>query len=274
MKSFNNYWTFNTIRGAMTLLAAVAIAAVPRAAAAMLSIPLLIGFSIACYATYIFSDAPVMILLAKLLPQTVTGRKVLYPQAVIGALIGTLLFLIAYDVLPLSWLMGLAAAQAAVAAAAEFLVARSTHRQYGCLSCYSSVIVLAASAIALPFASRLDPAGMSLALATYVALFGASELTVGARMLFLEYRAEHPAPEFLSQEWRAAMQPANLPAAAVLAPTAATRIDCIASLSCDACPAETACRDNSLQTKIAAILATRQPAIVNTIRAATLLHQH
>jgi hypothetical protein len=111
---------------------------------------------------------------------------------------------------------------------------------------------------------------MTLALAGYLALFGTSELSLGARMLFLDYRADHPAPQFLSEDWRAAMEPTPQP---VPAAPAAHTIDCITSLNCDNCPADPICRDNTVKGKLTSLLTSRQPAIVKAIRATTLLQQ-
>jgi len=46
---------------------------------------------------------------------------------------------------------------------------------------------------------------------------------------------------------------------------------CNPSLTCDACPEDPVCRDNSIAAQVRALLQNRQPSIVNTIRAATLL---
>jgi hypothetical protein len=49
---------------------------------------------------------------------------------------------------------------------------------------------------------------------------------------------------------------------------------CNPCLTCDACPADSVCRDNSVAAQVSALLKNRQPRIVNTIRAATLLQSH
>jgi hypothetical protein len=264
MKNFHEYWSFTAIRGIFAFFAAVAIVALPRAVASLFNLPVLLGFAIALFALYTFFDMAVTTLLSRLLPDTAAGRRAYYPQIAFAAVVTALLFLTGYHMLSYQWLVGLAAAQAAVAAVAEFLVARSTHKEYGCLSCYSTAIALAFSALALPFAGLLGTTDLALALAAYLALFGASEFSLGGRMLFLEFRAGHPAAQFLDPSWRAEMtrQPA-----APIAP-------CAPSLTCDECPADPVCRDNSLTAQIATLLANRQPSIVNTIRAATLIQSH
>jgi hypothetical protein len=272
MKNFHEYWSFTAVRGIFALFAAIAIVALPRAVASLFVLPILLGFAIALFALYTFFDTAVTILLSRLLPDAAAGRRAYYPQIAFAGVVTILLFLTGYRVLSLAWFVWLAAAQAAVTAIAEFLVARTTHRQYGCLSCYSTAIVLAASALALPFAGLLDTTGLALALAASIAFFGLSEFLLGARMLFVQYQAEHPAPAF-DMSWRASMtaQPA-IQSQATLRPAAAQ--PCASTLSCDLCPADPVCRDNSIRTQVATLLSTRQPRIVNSIRAATLLHSH
>ena len=264
MKSFHEYWTFSAIRGAMTLLATIAILAVPQATSFMLSLPVLINLAIDFFAAYIIFDGVVMILLAKLLPARATNRKVLYGQALLAMATGTMLYLIVYGALNLYWLIWIAASQAALAGIVELIVARDTHRQYGCLSCYSTSIVLGLSAIALPFAGGLGATGMSLALASYVGVYGVSELLLGGRMLFVEYRSGHPAA-LASEAWRAEMLK---PAAASLLSLAARKT----CLTCAECPADALCHDDSLPGQLARVVAERQPAIVMTVRVQEVLH--
>jgi hypothetical protein len=274
MKSFHEYWSFNAIRGVFALLAAALIVAAPRVSASFLTIPFYIAIAIAAYATYTIFDMAIMVILAKLLPSKKNERRSFYVEACLAFIFATLLFLVGYRILSLSWLMYIVALQAAVAAVAEFLVAEGTHRTYGCLSCYSSAIVLAVAALALPFAGVLPPPEMSLALAAYLSAVGLSELFLGSRMLFLEYRAEHPAKP-ISMDWRMAMEQAAEPAPVRFLPANLQAfghpIDCVTALACDACPADTICSDSSLQGQLNSLLHTRQPSIVTTVRAASLL---
>jgi hypothetical protein len=274
MKNFHEYWSFTAVRGVFALLAASAIIALPRAVASLFALPVLLGFAIALFALYIFFDTAVTMLLSRLLPDADAGRRAYYPQIAFAAVATTLLFLTGYHVLSLTWLVWLAAAQAAVTAVAEFQVARSTHKEYGCLSCYTTAIVLGVAAVALPFGGLLDSTGIALALAAYIALFGLSEFSLGARMLFVQYRAEHPAPQFLDESWRASMTPQPaLQLGPSLESEGAAAI-CAPSLTCEECPADPLCRDNSLRAQIATVLSARQPSIVNTIRATTLIQSH
>jgi hypothetical protein len=68
----------------------------------------------------------------------------------------------------------------------------------------------------------------------------------------------------------ATTKPASQPSPAT--PPAHT-LDCVNSLTCDNCPADALCRDNSIKGKLTSLLTSRQPAIVKAIRAATLLQQ-
>jgi hypothetical protein len=274
MKNFHEYWSFTAVRGIFALFAATAIVALPRAVASLFALPILLGFAIALFALYTFFDTAVTILLSRLLPDAAASRRAYYPQIAFAGVVTILLFLTGYRVLSLAWLVWLAAAQAAITAVAEFLVARTTHKQYGCLSCYSTAIVLVVAALALPFAGLLDTTGIALALAAYIAAFGLSEFLLGTRMLFVQFQAAHPALAF-DTSWRDAMtlQPAFQPAAVAHTSITATA-SCSPTLTCDECPADPVCRDNSLSTQVATLLSTRQPSIVNSIRAATLMHSH
>ncbi len=268
MKAFHEYWTFSAIRGAMTMLACVAILVLPQATSSMLSIPVLITLAILCLATYSVFDAGVMILLAKLLPRRATHKGALYGQAFLAVAAGSLLYLVAYDQIDLRWLMALAASQAAVAAVFEFIVARDTHRQYQCLSCYATSIVLAAAAVGLPFATGLDANQLALALAGYIGLYGSAQFLVGARMLFTEYRQQHPAAQS-SDAWRAAM---SQPAVAVPRPLVVASASAQAhGHDCTLCPADALCHDASFRGQMAAIASDRQPAIVRSMRIASLI---
>lgn len=266
MKPYHQYWTFSAIRGVMTLLASVAILTIPQAAASMLSIPVFLLLAVDCLAAYSFFDAAVMVLLGKLLPARAKNLKVLYVQALMAISTGGLLFLVVYGVLNLRWLVWIVAAQAALAALAEFAVARDTHQEYRCLSCYTTVIILAVSAICLPFAGGLSATGMSLALATYVGAYGSSELALGARMLFVEYRNQHPA-ERPSEAWQLEMF--RPPIAALL--SIKSRKLAAAAVMCESCPASPLCLDSSLAAQLAGVMAQHVPALVRSSRVETVL---
>jgi hypothetical protein len=258
MKSFHEYWTFSTIRGALTVLASMFIFAAPQGLALLSKGPLLAGLAITFLATFSIFDGGVMILLAYLLPARATHRTAFYGQALMAVFYGLLLYLVAGEVVNMRWLMLIVASQAALAALSELRIALDTHQQYDCLSCYTTPIVLGVSAMVLPFASRFDAAGMTITLASYAGLHGASELILGGRMLFLEYRSEHPAI-LQSEAWREML---NAPFSEK-APEAC--------FSCAECPADARCHDDSLSGQIARVIAERRPAIVQAIRVDALL---
>lgn len=209
MKSFHEYWTFSAIRGALTVLASMIIFVAPQGLAFVFKGPLLVGVAITFLATVSIFDGGVMILLANLLPARATHRKAFYGQALMAMFFGLLLYMVVGGAINMRWLMLLVASQAALAAISELRVARDTNEQYECLSCYLTPIVLGVSAILLPFASRLDAAGMTIALASYAGAHGASELILGGRMLFLEFRSEHPAT-LPSDSWKNMRNPASI----------------------------------------------------------------
>jgi hypothetical protein len=203
MSAFRQYWSFSAIRGTMTIVASVAILLLPYFASAILPIPVMLGFAIDCVAAYVLLDAGALFLLGISLPKGSFAGKAAIVETVVAIGFGGALYAMTHGEFA-GMLFWVVAAQAAVAAVVQFLIADETHREYGCLSCYASALVLAACALALPFARLLDTDGQVLALALYVGSFGAAQVMLAARMLFVEYRAKHPAA-VMSEAWRAQM---------------------------------------------------------------------
>ena len=206
MKDFREYWTFLAIRGALTLVGAFIMVALPFGAAVIMTIPVAVALSADCLAVYSILDGASVVLLNRMLPERATRRNALFALTAVGAVVGILLFCIVYNLLTPQALVWILSAQFATGALVEYFVARDTHSQYGCLSCYSIFIVLAFCAVALPFAGHLGAPRIVEAVGVSIALYGLSQFMMGARMLFVEYRASHPAPG-LSQAWRASLDP-------------------------------------------------------------------
>ncbi len=259
MKAFHQYWTFSSIRGVLNTMAAVAVLAVPLAAGAMLTLPFLLALAVDCFAVYSLLDAGVTVLLAKLLPEQATQRRMLYVQAAMGMVTGMVMFLITVGVMSLHWAIWVAAAQAAVAAVCEWMVASDTGQEHGGLTCYASAAVLAMGALTLPLAAGLGAASVALALSVYLGLYGTSEVAVAGRMLFLEYRQGHPAA-IASTAWRDAMEQARV---ARPGPVALPG-------SCEACPAGPLCRDTSVAAHWGQVASQRQPLLVRSVRLAAM----
>jgi len=266
MNAFREYWTFSVIRGALTTVAAIAIFVTPQAASSLLSVPVLITLAVVCYATYSAIDAAFLLMLRQMLPERAKRGPSLYWQAAYSTFAAGLLYMVTYGAINLRWALWIAASQAAVSAWAEWAIARDTHVQYGCLSCYTTSMVLASCALGLPTAGHLSPTSVSLALATYVGLYGASELLLGARMLLLEYRTTHPAHPI----------PTFVPAtreSPVFSCLTVPHVAISTSRVCSDCPAEFICKDPSLAGQIVSLMTSRQPAVVQSIRMTTLLRQ-
>lgn len=203
MKAFHTYWSFTAIRGALTLIVSVGIFGLPYFANALVTIPVTLGLAIDVLAVYAMLDAGALVLLGTSMPANFKGHNARYVEAAASVAIGSALFLLTHGEFS-QYLMLIVAAHATFTALAEFAAARQTNRQYRCLSCYAGFLVMASCAIALPFASALTLDNQLFALSTYVGLYGATQLALGVRMLFLEYRAEHPAAAF-SYAWQAEM---------------------------------------------------------------------
>ncbi len=258
MKAFQEYWTFSAIRGALTLVVAAGIVILPQAAAAIVTIPVMAALAIDVLAVYCLLDAGAVFLLATVMPSQVRSRRLLYAQVGGSIVLGATLYFFTYGAIAPKFLMLCLSVAAGLAAVIEFNVARDTHTEYGCLSCYSTALALAACASVLPFAGSLDAAGTSLALAGFAAVYGSSQLMLAARMLFLEYRAGHPAAK-MSMVWKMLMQQA---------PPAPQAPACT---SCDECPAGSVCRDDSPETQLVSVMQSRQPSIVRSVRAYSLM---
>jgi hypothetical protein len=201
MKAFHNYWSFSAIRGGLTVIVSVGILGLPYFAHALMTIPVMLGLAIDVLAVYAMLEGGALVLLGVSMPANFLGHKTRYAEAAASVAIGAVLFLMAHGEFS-QYVMWVVAAQAAIAAVAEYSVARQTYREYKCLSCYVSAFVLAACAMALPFAGAMSLDNQLFTLSTYVGLYGTTQILLGARMLFLEYRAEHPALG-LSDAWRA-----------------------------------------------------------------------
>lgn len=264
MTRFHQYWTFTTIRGAMTLLAATAIVVVLLGASSILSIAALSALVAGCVATYSLFDGGVLILLAKLMPSRAVHGKALYAHAMVAISTGMILFLLASGGIGLRWIIWIVAGQAAFAAFIEAAVARSIYQDHRVISRYATATVLGAMAVCLPFAVRLSATNAALVLGFYVGVYGTCELMVGAKMLFLEYRSGHPT-RHLSEAWRLELSP---PAAGLRSVDAS---DCAAAFRCDSCPATLLCHDNSLSGQLAAVVVGQVPAIVRSARVETTL---
>ena len=266
MKSFREYWTFSAIRGALTMIVAAGMVGMPLLATGILTVPMLLGLTVDVLAVYILMDCGAMVLLALELPKAATHKKILYGQAAASLVVGGLLYAIVGTRIDMRWLAPIVALQAAIAAAAEWLIGIDTHREYRCLSCYASAITLTACAVTLPAMRLLDGEQTMLALAGYVGLYGTLQLSVGARMLFKEYRVGHPATEH-SMSWQTLME--RVPAAPRV--LVATHGDCENGFACKACAAEAQCFDFSVAGQLAQVRASRTPSIVRTVRAASVV---
>ena len=211
MKAFHSYWSFSAIRGVLTVIVSVGIFGLPYFAHALVTIPVMLGLAIDVLAVYAMLEGGALVLLGVSMPANVLGHKTRFTQAAFSVVIGAVLFLMAHGEFS-QRLMWAVAALAAIAAVSEFTVARQTYCEYHSFSCYAAAILLALSAVVLPFASALTIDNQLLVLSTYVGLYGSTQLLLSVRMLFLEYRAEHPAPAF-SDAWQAEMnnQLAGLP---------------------------------------------------------------
>ena len=203
MKPFHSYWSFSAIRGVLTIIVSVGMFGLPYFAHALVTIPVMLGLAIDVLAVYAMLEGGALVLLGTSMPENVKGHKTRYVEAVASVGIGSVLFLMAHGEF-IQYLMWIVAAQAAIAAIAEYSVARQTYREYGRLSCYVTALVVAACAVAMPFAASMTLDNQLVALSTYVGLYGSIQVLLAVQMLFLEYRSEHPAPA-LSNAWQAEM---------------------------------------------------------------------
>jgi hypothetical protein len=260
MKSFREYWTFLSIRGALTILASICVVAIPFATSAIMSLPILAVLTINVVATYLAIDAATTILLRFELPVTARHRNLLYTKTALNLVTAATLYLIVYGALPVSFAAWIVAENALLTACLEWYLARDTNRLYRDPACFALFGAALLGGMAFPFTTGLNAGDLSFALAGWVGLYGAAQVALGGRMLFVEYRAEHPAAAF-DYSWREAMD-------VVRTPVAVSIPDCG---TCAACPAEVLCKDDSVRGQIASVMASREPLIVRASQISRVL---
>jgi uncharacterized membrane protein HdeD (DUF308 family) len=186
MKAYSEYWTATMIRGLLAIVAGTGVLFIPEMASTILLLPFALVISILCLATYGTIDSAIVLTTSFMIPHKQSGRLVLRMQGICGAVIGILLFVVAYDRIDLHWFLYLAAVQAAGTAVAEFIVARGTSAHHGSKWCYASAIVAAISSIALLFGRNLSPRELAWLIYGYLGLFGFNLFALSARMPFAE----------------------------------------------------------------------------------------
>ena len=149
MKAFHSYWSFSAIRGVLTIIVSVGIFGLPYFAHALMTIPVMIGLAIDVLAVYAMLEGGALVLLGVSMPENLGGHKTRYVEAFASVGIGAVLFVLAHGEF-IQYLMWIVAAQAAIAAIAEYSVARETYREYARPSCYVTAFVLAACAFLVP----------------------------------------------------------------------------------------------------------------------------
>lgn len=194
METYTRYWTASMLRGAIALLASLAILVLPQMISLVFLLPFAILISMMALAAYGLVDSVLVLATSFLLPRHESGRFALRLQGVAGAIGGALLFFFVYDRAQLQWFLYLAALQAASIAITEFTVARHTSVHHGSRWCFASAAVAAISAVALLFGRALDPQRLAWLLFSYLGVFGFSLTVLSARMLFAEHTVQHPKP--------------------------------------------------------------------------------
>jgi hypothetical protein len=249
MKSYRDYWTFSAVRGFIALALSTGMVLLPLLAVGIIGMPMSLGLAINVFIAYLLLDCVATILLAVTFPVSGRAKKMLFLQ--VGGEFAVAAALYAMTLLRLDphYLLALAAGQALVCAATEFTIAQETNKQYHCLSCYASAFFLIAAALGLPLLGTLDATNAALGLATFTASFGLVQMFVGGRMLYLEYRSEHPALS-MEEAWGNRMAVIDEP---------------VCCGKCADCTSETA------SARLPRPLATRVPSIVHAARNATLI---
>ncbi len=184
MKAYSEYWVATMVRGLLAILAGTGILFLPEMAATLLLLPFAILISILCLAAYGTIDSAIVLITSFLVSHRQPGRLALRIQGVCGAVIGVLLFALAYDRIDLHWFLYLASLQAAMAAITEFIVARETAEHHAAQWCYVSSGIAMASAVALLFARNLSSRQIAWLLYAYLGIFGFNLFALSARMLF------------------------------------------------------------------------------------------
>jgi hypothetical protein len=254
MKSYRDYWTFSAIRGFITLALATGMVVLPLLAVGIIGMPMSLGLAINVFIAYLLLDCIATILLAIMFPTPGRVKTMLLLQIAGEFTVAAALYTATLLQVNPHYLLALAAGQALVCAVTEFTIAQETHKQYRCLSCYATVFFLTVAALGLPLLGALDATNAALGLATFTAAFGLTQISVGGRMLFTEYRANHPA-QSMQQAWGNRMILSEEPACG----------------ACASCPALSECNDFSLPGQLRRVAASRVPSIVKGARTVGLI---
>lgn len=184
MKAYYEYWVATMIRGLLAIVAGTGVLFIPQMASTILLLPFAIVVSILCLAAYGTIDSAIILTISFMIPPRQPGRVALAVQRICGAAIGILIFALVSERLQIHWFIYLAAAQAASAAIAEYVVARRTSSHHGARWCYASASVAAISSIALLLGKNLSSREVAWLIYGYLAVFGFNLFVVSARMLF------------------------------------------------------------------------------------------
>jgi uncharacterized membrane protein HdeD (DUF308 family) len=191
LRAYTEYWVATLIRGLLAIVAGTAILVIPEMASTILLLPFAIVISVLCLGTYGILDSAIVFTTSFMIPHQRPGRFALRVQGVCGVVIGLLLFGLVYDRIELRWFLYLAAVQAVITAATEFIVAKGTSVHHGAKWCYASAVIAGASAVAILFGVSLNPREMAWLLYGYLGVFGFNLFALSARMLFAERQVLH-----------------------------------------------------------------------------------
>jgi hypothetical protein len=190
METYTNYWIASMMRGAIAVLAGLAILVLPQAISLVFLLPFAILLSMMCLAAYGMVDSIIVLMTSFLIPHHESGRAALRAQGSVGVICGALLFFLVYDRAQLHWFLYLAALQAIGVAVTEFTVARGISVHDGSRWSFAAALVAGISSVVLLLGRNLEPQNLVWLLFGYVGVFGCTLCLLSARMLFAERRFE------------------------------------------------------------------------------------
>jgi uncharacterized membrane protein HdeD (DUF308 family) len=191
MSIYSRYWSIALARGVLAIAAGLFAFAIPSLTFPFLFQAITIVFCVIVLASYGICDSVLTFISSRAIPSGLPGRPALAVQGLLGSVSGVLLLAVGIDWIRLDWFLYIAAAQALVIAATEFITARSLHRHSGKLSCYATSVVAFGMAGILLMSRNLSDSRLISVLFSYLEGLGITLFVLGARMLLAE---RHPVP--------------------------------------------------------------------------------
>lgn len=193
MSKHENFWIVTVLRGLLAILIGSAILVVPDMARTLLFLPFAVAFVILSLVAFGIADS-VLVFITSFFTSLEPAKVALRLQSAFGVAIGILFCSMLFDRIRLEWFLYLIALQAFATACSEFTIARHTSKHHGSRSSYVAAAVAMLCAVAYTIVATIAPTNLTpreiaILAYTYLAVFGAAQVLMATRMLYIEHRA-------------------------------------------------------------------------------------